>query len=189
MREDPVLSLARHDDSLGAVHASVGVSVESIIPDDVPVRSRRGPRALSAPAEAFLVDVPAQTDETPCAGVFGTRGTTDGKRRDGSMEILVVCGAGASSTFVALRLRRSAAERGIELSARAGSLELLESSLPGADLVLVGPHLAPDLDEIRAVAHGVDASTRVVLLPESAVTSRDGAIALQTALDAAGVGS
>lgn len=105
------------------------------------------------------------------------------------MEILVVCGAGASSTFVALRLRRSAAERGVDLSARAGSLELLDSAIIGADLVLVGPHLAARLADVRATARAVDERIVVALLPESAVTSRDGDLALQTALDAAGVGS
>lgn len=105
------------------------------------------------------------------------------------MEILVVCGAGASSTFVALRLRRSAAERGVDLSARAVSLELLDSALPGADLVLVGPHLAASIEDVRASALAVDERILVALLPESAVTSRDGDLALQTALDAAGVGS
>lgn len=105
------------------------------------------------------------------------------------MEILVVCGAGASSTFVALRVRRSAAERGITLSARAVSLELLDSALPGADLVLVGPHLAARLEDVRAAARAVDDGIVVALLPEPAVTSRDGDLALQTALDAAGVGS
>ena len=105
------------------------------------------------------------------------------------MEILVVCGAGASSTFVALRLRRSAAERGVALTARAGSLELIDSAVVGADLVLVGPHLASRLEEVSAAARAVDENILVALLPESAVTARDGDLALQTALDAAGVGS
>jgi PTS system cellobiose-specific IIB component len=120
--------------------------------------------------------------------VFGIRDGTDGKRRDGSMEILVICGAGASSTFVALRLRRSAAARGLDVSARAGSVELLASDIAGADLVLVGPHLADRLEDIREAARAA-ADVPVALLPESAVTSTNGDLALQTALDAAGVGS
>jgi PTS system cellobiose-specific IIB component len=105
------------------------------------------------------------------------------------MEILVVCGAGASSTFVALRLRRAATARGIDLTVRAGSLELIDSAMPGADLVLVGPHLASHVERVRDAARAVDDRIIVTLLPESAVTSRDGELALQTALDAAGVGS
>lgn len=105
------------------------------------------------------------------------------------MEILVVCGAGASSTFVALRLRRAAAERGVPLTARAGSFETLASSLAGADIVLVGPHLADRLDDIRTLTDRDGAAVRVVLLPAAAAASQDGSLALQTALDAAGVGS
>lgn len=105
------------------------------------------------------------------------------------MEILVVCGAGASSTFVALRLRRAAADRGIDLTARAGSLDLIDSAIVGADVVLVGPHLATRLEDVRAAARAVDDGILVALLPAPAVTSPDGDLALQTALDAAGVGS
>jgi PTS system cellobiose-specific IIB component len=111
------------------------------------------------------------------------------KSRDGSMEILVVCGAGASSTFLALRLRRAASARGLDVSARAGSLELLASSVAGVDVVLVGPHLAPSLDAIRETVRETDERIDVVLLPPSAVASLDGDLALRTALDAAGVGS
>ncbi|RWZ64357.1 PTS IIB subunit [Labedella populi] len=105
------------------------------------------------------------------------------------MEILVVCGAGASSTFIALRLRRSAASRGLDITARAGSLELLASSLAGVALVLVGPHLADRLDAVQAIVRSVDDRIAIAVLPESAVASADGSLALQTALDAAGVGS
>lgn len=80
------------------------------------------------------------------------------------MRILVVCGAGASSTFVAQRVRRAAHERGLDHSASAGTARSLPIDLDSADIVLVGPHLAADLDRIRmdATARGVV----VVLLPD-----------------------
>ncbi|CAH0154204.1 PTS sugar transporter subunit IIB [Microbacterium foliorum] len=83
------------------------------------------------------------------------------------MRILVVCGAGASSTFVAQRLRRAASEAGLEWDAFAG----MEHSVAGGahDLVLVGPHLADRLDAIRDVAR-----TRAVVLPEDVFADRDG---------------
>jgi PTS system cellobiose-specific IIB component len=80
------------------------------------------------------------------------------------MRILVVCGAGASSTFVAQRVRRAAHERGLDHSASAGTARSLPIDLDSADIVLVGPHLAADLDRIRT-----DAASRgvvVVLLPD-----------------------
>lgn len=83
------------------------------------------------------------------------------------MRILVVCGAGASSTFVAQRLRRAAALAGLDWEASAG----LESTASGSDhdLILVGPHLGDRLDAIRE-----SASAPVVVLPEDVFSDLDG---------------
>ena len=66
------------------------------------------------------------------------------------MKILVVCGAGASSTFVAQRLRRAASEAGLDWDTAAG----MEQSVAGSDhdLILIGPHLADRLEAIRRAA-------------------------------------
>lgn len=88
------------------------------------------------------------------------------------MRILVVCGAGASSTFVAQRVRRAAEQRGIACDAHAGSEKALDAGDDDLDVVLVGPHLAPRLDDIRA-----GAATRgalAVLLPGDIFTDLDG---------------
>src|SRR3546814_13881975 len=60
------------------------------------------------------------------------------------MRILVVCGAGASSTFVAQRVRRAAHEPGLPYSAVAGTTGSLVIDLDSADIVLVGPPLPGD---------------------------------------------
>ena len=96
------------------------------------------------------------------------------------MRILIVCGAGASSTFVAQRLRRAASDAGLEWDAVAG----VESSVfPGAqDALLVGPHLADRVDALRA-----SAGVPVALLPADIFADRDGerTLALVRALLAA----
>lgn len=83
------------------------------------------------------------------------------------MRILVVCGAGASSTFVAQRLRSAAAAAGLDWHAVAGR----EDSVAGGDhdLVLVGPHLGDRLEAIRSAAQGP-----VALLPDDVFADRDG---------------
>ncbi|GAA1209046.1 hypothetical protein F6W70_15230 [Microbacterium maritypicum] len=83
------------------------------------------------------------------------------------MRILVVCGAGASSTFVAQRLRTAAAAAGLDWDATAG----MESSVSdsGSDLVLVGPHLSDRLEAIRTRAHAP-----VAVLPHDVFADRDG---------------
>lgn len=92
------------------------------------------------------------------------------------MRILVVCGAGASSTFVAMRLRHAAQRRGIALQAIAGTDASLGVDLDSADFLLVGPHLRDSLDAIRrdAEPRGVE----VILLPESVFSDLEGTIAL-----------
>ncbi|MFF1541027.1 PTS sugar transporter subunit IIB [Microbacterium sp. NPDC058269] len=83
------------------------------------------------------------------------------------MRILVVCGAGASSTFVAQRLRRAAAAAGLDWDAAAGMESSVADSDP--DLVLVGPHLSDRLDAIRD-----SASVPVAVLPDDVFADRDG---------------
>jgi len=97
------------------------------------------------------------------------------------MRILVVCGAGASSTFVAQRVRHAAHARGLDITATAGTEQSLPIDLDAADVVLVGPQLTPKLDRINeaAAARG----TRVILLPVDIFSDLDGTrtLALVTA--------
>lgn len=83
------------------------------------------------------------------------------------MRILVVCGAGASSTFVAQRLRRAAADAGLTWEASAGMERSVDDG--GHDLVLLGPHLA---DRLLAIRERV--SVPVALLPDDVFADRDG---------------
>lgn len=83
------------------------------------------------------------------------------------MRILVVCGAGASSTFVAQRLRQSASAAGRDWDVAAGTESTIASSYP--DLVLVGPHLADRVAAIRAAT-----SAAVAVLPGDVFGDRDG---------------
>ena len=88
------------------------------------------------------------------------------------MRILVVCGAGASSTFVAQRVRHAAHDSGLAYFASAGTAQSLPIDLDAADVVLVGPHLAHALDRIERDA--ASRGTRVVLLPDDIFTDLDG---------------
>lgn len=99
------------------------------------------------------------------------------------MKILIMCGAGASSTFVALRVRTAAADRGIDASVSAGALSQLSDGLDGVDVVLLGPHLADRFEEIRQLTndHGVVA----VQLPDDVFAPDGGGRALDLALGAA----
>jgi cellobiose PTS system EIIB component len=100
------------------------------------------------------------------------------------MRILVVCGAGASSTFVAQRVRRAAHARGLEYTAFAGTEQSLPIDLDAADVVLIGPHLAHALDRIERDAEIRGA--RVVLLPADIFNDLDGTRTLALVSEAMG---
>lgn len=82
------------------------------------------------------------------------------------MRILVICGAGASSTFMAQRLRRAAADRAVDVSVAAGAESQVLAgggALDGVDVLLIGAHLADHEAALRAVV--APDGTAVALLP------------------------
>ncbi|MFC9918030.1 PTS sugar transporter subunit IIB [Agromyces binzhouensis] len=97
------------------------------------------------------------------------------------MRIVVVCGAGASSTFAALRIRRAAEARGIAADVRAAGEQTLADALDGADALLVGVHLVPRLDALEQLATA--ASVPVAVLPgETRALDGDAALDLAIAI-------
>ena len=65
--------------------------------------------------------------------------------------VLLVCGSGASSGFMAANIRKAAKARGIEMTVNARSESTVEDYVDEIDCLMVGPHLAstlPDLEEI-----------------------------------------
>ena len=99
--------------------------------------------------------------------------------------ILVVCGAGASSTFLASRMRAIATERGLAITARAASNLDLSSRLADARVLLVGPHLESHFGELKAEAalHSVPAALlpSTAFGPQGATDALDQALSLLTA--------
>lgn len=93
------------------------------------------------------------------------------------MRILVVCGAGASSTFVAQRLRSASTAVGLDWETFAGAESAIGDS--PADLVLIGPHLAHRIEAIRSAA-----SVPCTVLPDDVFGDRDGTRTLAIARDA-----
>lgn len=57
------------------------------------------------------------------------------------LNVLLICGSGASSGFMAANLRKAAAKRNLNLKAIARSESELEEYLAGVDAVMIGPHL------------------------------------------------
>lgn len=79
--------------------------------------------------------------------------------------VLIVCGAGASSTFLALRLRKVLRARDLELVVEAAAQPDLDERLGTTSILLVGPHLDTRFDELNARA--AQAGARAALLPDT----------------------
>lgn len=97
------------------------------------------------------------------------------------MKIVIVCGAGASSTFVAAKLRTAAATRGIDVSVSAEGAAHLDS-LKGIDVLLVGAHLESSVPALRERA--AHTGTAVAILPPGSPATLDAARVLDLALTA-----
>jgi len=78
------------------------------------------------------------------------------------MRVLIVCGAGASSTFVAQRLRRAAAARGVDVTAVPSSAAAAPELIPGVQVVLAGAHLGPQVAVLGAAAAAAEVPFVVV---------------------------
>lgn len=69
------------------------------------------------------------------------------------MNILIICQFGASSGILKRKMAEELADRGIDGSVEAYSIEDLQEMLPGKDIVLVGPQLRINLKEIISVVN------------------------------------
>jgi PTS system cellobiose-specific IIB component len=99
------------------------------------------------------------------------------------VRVLIVCGAGASSTFVAQRLRRAAAARGIELTPLPSSAAAAPDLVGASDVVIAGAHLGGAIASLGAAAAAADVP--FVVLADAA--REDGDTLLDTTLAAIAV--
>lgn len=67
------------------------------------------------------------------------------------MNILVVCGGGASSSFIAQNVYKAGKAAGLDLTVDAISETELEDYAEGRDVVLVGPHLKYIEESIKEI--------------------------------------
>ena len=77
--------------------------------------------------------------------------------------VLVLCGAGASSTFLAHALRRQSSVRGLAHTFTPASVAALSMPLTSVDVVMVSSHVADFFDQAAVAAQAIGA--RAVQLP------------------------
>lgn len=88
------------------------------------------------------------------------------------IRVLLVCGSGASSGFMATNMRRAAGSKGIEADIKARSESEIENYVEDIDVLMVGPHLAYILDEVEEYIG--DNKVKVMLMKPEYYSTLDG---------------
>lgn len=97
------------------------------------------------------------------------------------LNVLLVCGAGASSGFMAANIRKAAAKRELDISIKARGEAEIENYIDEIDALMIGPHLAYILDEIEEYTHG--APVKSILMKAEYYATLDGEAALDHLLE------
>ena len=92
------------------------------------------------------------------------------------LNVLLVCGSGASSGFMATNMRRAAVARGVDMDIKARSESEIENYVDEIDALMVGPHLAYILDEVEEYIG--DNDVKVILMTPEYYSTLDGDKAL-----------
>lgn len=66
------------------------------------------------------------------------------------MNILLVCGSGASSSFMAAKMRYAAKDMGLDVSITARAESEIPNLYQDADVIMVGPHLSGYYEELKS---------------------------------------
>ena len=92
------------------------------------------------------------------------------------LNVLLVCGSGASSGFMATNINKAAKKRGVPVTVKARSQSEVEAYADQIDCVMVGPHLKYAVPEIEDKVSGHD--VKVVLMKKKYYSMLDGEGAL-----------
>lgn len=95
-----------------------------------------------------------------------------GSEKMKKLNVLLICGSGASSGFMAANMRKAAKERKLDINITARSESELESYINDIDVLMIGPHLAYLLDEIDEILNGIP--VKAILMKPEYYSSLDG---------------
>lgn len=76
--------------------------------------------------------------------------------------VLLVCGSGASSGFMAANIRKAAAARGLSITVNARSESSVEDYVDETDCLMIGPHLCLYSPEMEEICEGYDIKVGVI---------------------------
>ena len=96
------------------------------------------------------------------------------------INVLLVCGAGASSSFMAAKMRVAARKRNIDLGITARSESEISNYIGDIDAIMVGPHLA---DYFQTVKDYYGEECLVILMEKAYYGKLDGDKAIDHLLE------
>jgi PTS system cellobiose-specific IIB component len=100
------------------------------------------------------------------------------------LNVLLVCGSGASSGFMAANIRKAAAAKKVEINIKARGESEIENYIDEIDALMVGPHLAYIMDEIEEYTGGK--AVKVILMKPEYYSTLNGDMALEHLLSEMG---
>lgn len=95
-------------------------------------------------------------------------------------QVLLTCGAGASSGFMAAAARKAAKKLGADVEVKAKSETEVAGLLPETDLLLVAPHLKYMIDEVKELCEVNN--VKYDIIPQRIYGSLDGKGLIEFAL-------
>ena len=95
--------------------------------------------------------------------------------------VLLVCGSGASSGFMAANIRKAASARGHEITVTARSESEVLNYVEDIDCLMVGPHLATVIPSLEEDIEGYD--IKIAIIDKDAYAKLNGDKALDQILE------
>lgn len=96
------------------------------------------------------------------------------------IRVLLVCGGGASSGFLANNMRKDAKKKNLAMSIMAKSESAINDFKDEIDVLLIGPHLQYMEEEIRQELDGT--AVKIAVIDEMVYATLDGESANEVAL-------
>lgn len=94
--------------------------------------------------------------------------------------VLLVCGSGASSGFMAANVRKAASARGLKISVTARSESEVLNYVEDIDCLMVGPHLASVIPSLEEDVEGYD--IKIAIIDKTAYSKLNGEAVLDQIL-------
>jgi PTS system cellobiose-specific IIB component len=104
-------------------------------------------------------------------------------KKNMSVEVLLCCGAGMSSGFLATATEKAAMAEGLDWDVTAKSQSVAMDEMPDYDILLLGPHFKAALPEFEEAAQDMGCKCKIAVIPQEIYGNVDGKAMVKFAKD------